>query len=128
MNTLTREQVVAWIKGLSHDELVDFIEVLTEALGMEEREPRWPYIPHMGVSLETVGEPYEIWSLHLRAAGPQKLQVVKALRKATGRSLKETLDLVNRAPVDVFEREGERERVEALAEELRALGADVVVR
>ncbi len=58
----------------------------------------------------------------LTQLGPSKIQVIKHVRAATGLGLKETKDLVERAPVVVFTTT-EQEKAESLARELAAAGA-----
>lgn len=63
----------------------------------------------------------------LSQLGPSKIQVIKHVRAATGLGLKETKDLVERAPVVVLVT-AEREKAESLARELVSVGARAEVR
>ena len=60
----------------------------------------------------------------LKAAGQQKLQVVKKVKELTGLGLKEAKDLVDKAPGVVKENMPKAE-AEGLKSELEALGAEV---
>ena len=60
----------------------------------------------------------------LKAAGAQKLQVVKKVKELTGLGLKEAKDLVDNAPGVVKEGLAKAD-AEGLKSELEALGAEV---
>ena len=60
----------------------------------------------------------------LKAAGAQKLQVVKAVKEQTGLGLKEAKDIVDAAPANV--KEGvDKATAEALKKALEEVGAEV---
>jgi large subunit ribosomal protein L7/L12 len=60
----------------------------------------------------------------LKAAGESKLNVIKAVREATGLGLKEAKDLVDAAPKMV--KEGlKKEEADAMAAKLKEAGATV---
>lgn len=60
----------------------------------------------------------------LKAAGAQKIKVIKAVREATGLGLKEAKEVVDNAPKAVKEAVS-KEEAEALAEKLKEVGAEV---
>lgn len=60
----------------------------------------------------------------LKAAGDKKIQVIKAVREATGLGLKEAKELVDGAPGTI--KEGlPKEEAEALAEKIKEAGGEV---
>ena len=63
----------------------------------------------------------------LKAAGDKKIQVIKAVREATGLGLKEAKEMVDGAPKPV--KEGvSKEEAESLAEKLKEAGGEVEVK
>ncbi len=63
----------------------------------------------------------------LKAAGAQKINVIKVVREATGLGLKEAKDLVDGAPKPVKQGLG-KEEADKLAEQLKAAGAEVEIK
>ena len=63
----------------------------------------------------------------IKSAGQAKLQVVKAVKEATGLGLKEAKEVVDAAPGPVKEKIS-REEAEALKEALVAAGAEVEIK
>lgn len=64
------------------------------------------------------------WNVFLKAAGGQKIPVIKVLREATGLGLKEAKDIADSAPKVV--KEGlKKEDAEELKKKLEAAGATV---
>ncbi len=62
------------------------------------------------------------WKVMLKEGGGQKIQVIKAIREATGLGLKEAKDLVDGAPKVV--KEGlKKEEAEEMKKKLEAAGA-----
>jgi large subunit ribosomal protein L7/L12 len=63
----------------------------------------------------------------LKAAGGNKIQVIKAVREATGLGLKEAKELVESAPKPL--KEGvPKEEADALAEKLKEAGAEIEIK
>jgi len=60
----------------------------------------------------------------LKAAGDKKIQVIKAVREATGLGLKEAKELVDGAPSPIKEAV-DKEEAEALAEKIKEAGGEV---
>ena len=63
----------------------------------------------------------------LKSAGAAKLGVVKAVKEATGLGLKESKEIVDKAPVDVKEKVSKAE-AEALKAALEEAGAEVEIK
>jgi len=63
----------------------------------------------------------------LKAIGDKKIQVIKAVREVTALGLKEAKELVDNAPKPI--KEGlSKEDAEALAEKIKAVGAEVEIK
>lgn len=63
----------------------------------------------------------------LKSAGDKKIQVIKAVREATGLGLKEAKELVDGAPKPVKEKIS-KEDADALAEKIKEAGGEVEVK
>jgi len=73
---------------------------------------------------EEAAEEQTEFDVVLTAAGDKKIQVIKAVREATGLGLKEAKALVDGAPSPVKEKV-DKEEADALAEKLKEAGAEV---
>ncbi len=110
--------------GLTLKEAVDLGDYLKEEYGIE---------PAAGGAVMMAGGPAgaaeEVeekteFDVILKAAGDQKIKVIKAVREATGLGLKEAKDLVDGAPKAV--KEGvPKEEAEKLAEAIKEAGGEV---
>ncbi|MBQ0142510.1 MAG: 50S ribosomal protein L7/L12 [Prevotellaceae bacterium] len=80
-----------------------------------------------GPAAEAVAEEKTSFDVVLKAAGAQKLQVVKAVKESCGLGLKEAKDLVDAAPCNV--KEGvDKATAEALKAALEGAGAEVEIK
>ncbi len=68
--------------------------------------------------------PSGAYSVYLQAAGPNKIQVIKAIREAIGVGLKEAKDMVEGAPSTVKEAASKAD-AEKIKKELEEAGAKV---
>lgn len=67
----------------------------------------------------------ESWSVVLTATGPNKIPLVKEVRAATGKNLKETVELVNAPPPQTIKSGLDEATAKALAASIAATGASV---
>ncbi|MHC4994926.1 MAG: 50S ribosomal protein L7/L12, partial [Planctomycetota bacterium] len=67
------------------------------------------------------------FSVILKAAGDKKIQVIKAVREATGLGLKEAKELVDGAPSAIKENIP-KDEADALAEKVKEAGGEVEVK
>ncbi|MEM9111137.1 MAG: 50S ribosomal protein L7/L12, partial [Planctomycetota bacterium] len=76
---------------------------------------------------EEAAEEKTSFDVVLKGDGGKKIQVIKAVREATGLGLKEAKEMVEGAPANV--KEGvDKEEAEKVAEALKEAGADVEVK
>ena len=71
-----------------------------------------------------VAEEKDSFNVVLKAAGEQKIQVIKVVREATGKGLKEAKDLVDAAPA-VIKEGAKKEEAEELKKKLEDAGGIV---
>ncbi len=76
-----------------------------------------------GAAAEEVEEKTE-FDVILKAAGDKKIQVIKAVREATGLGLKEAKEMVDGAPKTIKEALP-KEEADALAEKIKEAGGEV---
>ena len=122
---LTTEDWIEELKGISVLELSERIKALEEEFGVSATAVAAAAPAAAGAGAEDgAGEESSTVDVVLNAAGDKKIQVIKAVRAATGLGLKEAKALVDGAPKAV--KEGiEREEAEKLKGELEEAGGEV---
>ena len=122
---LTTEDWIEELKGISVLELSERIKALEEEFGVSATAVAAAAPAAAGAGAEDgAGEESSTVDVVLNAAGDKKIQVIKAVRAATGLGLKEAKALVDGAPKAV--KEGiEREEAEKLKAELEEAGGEV---
>ena len=114
------------IQGLTLMEAADLVKVLEEKLGVSAAAPMamMAAAPAAGGGAAAEAEEKTEFTVTLKAAGANKIQVIKAVREATGLGLKEAKAVVDEAPKAVKENVS-KEEAEALKKALEAAGAEV---
>jgi len=104
-------------------ELAEFVKAMEEKFGISAAMP----VMAAGAGAAAGGAEAEektAWKVVLKEGGSQKIQVIKAIREATGLGLKESKDMVDAAPKTV--KEGlKKDEAEDLKKKLEAAGATV---
>lgn len=118
------KDLVKQIEELSVMDLADLIKVLEEKFGVSPMIAVSSAVPSGGGTEGDVKEEKTSFNVELKAAGDQKLQVLKALREITGLGLKEAKDMVESAPKTVKE-SVKKEEAEEMKKKLEAAGATV---
>ena len=115
------------IQGLTLMEAADLVKVLEEKLGVSAAAPMaMAAAPAAGGGAAVEEEEKTEFTVTLKAAGANKIQVIKAVREATGLGLKEAKAVVDEAPKAVKENVS-KEEAEALKKALEAAGAVVAL-
>ena len=125
---ISQADVVEYIKNLKLSEVKGLIEILEEELGVEASAPMMA-MPMAGGAAgggEEAEEKTE-FNVVLTEMGAQKINVIKAVRAATGLGLKEAKDLVEGAPSEV-KTALPKDEAEALKKQLEEAGATVEVK
>jgi large subunit ribosomal protein L7/L12 len=126
---MTTEEWIEELKGISVLELSERIKALEEEFGVSATAVAAAApAAGAGAALEDgAGEEAATVDVVLTAPGDKKIQVIKAVRAATGLGLKEAKALVDGAPNPV--KEGlDREEAEKLKGELEEAGGGVELR
>ena len=117
-------QILDLVKGLTILELADLVKALEEEFGVSAAPVAVAAAP--GAAAAPVEEKTE-FDVVLKAAGANKLAVIKVAREITGLGLKDAKDLVEAAPKTI--KEGiAKDEADKIAEQLKAAGAEVEVK
>ena len=119
-------QILELVKGLTILELADLVKALEEEFGVSAAPVAAVAAPGAGAAAPAAEEKTE-FDVILKAAGANKLAVIKVAREITGLGLKDAKDLVESAPKAI--KEGvSKEEADKIAEDLKAAGAEVEVK
>ena len=118
-------QILELVKDLTILELADLVKALEEEFGVSAAPVAAAPVAG-GAAAAPVEEKTE-FDVVLKAAGANKLAVIKVAREITGLGLKDAKDLVESAPKTVKEAVS-KEEAEKIAEQLKAAGAEVEVK
>ena len=116
------EDIVSKVGELKVTELAELVKAMETKFGVSAAMP----MAAAGGGVAGGGEAEEktAWDVILKSGDEQKIQVIKALREATGLGLKESKDMVDAAPKPV--KTGlKKEEAEELKKKLEATGATV---
>ena len=116
-------QILDIVKGLTILELADLVKALEEEFGVSAAPVAAAAAPVAAAPVEEKTE----FDVVLKAAGANKLAVIKVAREITGLGLKDAKDLVESAPKTVKEAVS-KEEAEKIAEQLKAAGAEVEIK
>ena len=123
---MSTEDWIEELKGISVLELSERIKALEEEFGVSATAvaAAAPAAGGAAAAEDGAGEESATVDVVLTAAGDKKIQVIKAVRAATGLGLKEAKALVDGAPKPV--KEGlDREEADKLKGELEEAGGEV---
>jgi len=121
------QEIAEKIEKLTLIEASELKKILEEKFGVTAAAPMVVSGGMMPVGTGTsapVAEEKTEFTVLLKSAGPQKINVIKVVRAATGLGLKEAKDLVDGAPKNVKESIS-KDEAEKLKKELEEAGATV---
>ena len=119
-------QILELVKDLTILELADLVKALEEEFGVSAA-PVAAAAPVAGGAAAPAVEEKTEFDVILKAAGANKLAVIKVAREITGLGLKDAKDLVESAPKAIKEAVA-KDEAEKIAEQLKAAGAEVEVK
>jgi len=122
MSTITKDQVIEWLSGQSVLDLAALVKDLEGKWGVSAAAAASAG-PAAAAPAAAVEEKTE-FTVVLKAAGANKIGVIKEVRAITGLGLKEAKDLVEGAPKPVKEGANKAE-AEEIKKKLEAAGAAV---
>jgi large subunit ribosomal protein L7/L12 len=128
--SVTQQQVVDYIKGISVLELSQLVKALEAELGVSAAAAMPMAMPGMmaggGAAAAPVEEKTE-FTVTLTEIGGNKINVIKAVREVTSLGLKEAKDLVESAPKPI--KEGvSKDEAAAIKKKFEEAGAKVEIK
>ncbi len=126
---MTKEEILDAIKVMSVMDLADLVKALEQEFGVSAAAP--VAVAAAGAASVAAPAPVEEeekseFNVILKEIGPNKINVIKAVREVTTLGLKEAKELVESAPVTV--REGvTKDEASQMKEKLEATGANVTL-
>jgi large subunit ribosomal protein L7/L12 len=124
MSTITKEQFVEYIKGLTLIQAAELVKELEEIFGVSAAAPVAVAVAGAAAPAAEAQTEFEVI---LKAGGEKKLDVIKEVRALTGLGLKEAKDLVEGAPKSVKAGVTKAE-AEEIKKKLTAAGATVDIK
>ncbi|EJU26104.1 MULTISPECIES: 50S ribosomal protein L7/L12 [Selenomonas] len=120
---MTKEEILQAIEGMTVLELSELVKDMEEKFGVSAAAP--VAVAAAGAAPAAAGgEEKTEFTVVLAAAGDKKINVIKAVREATGLGLKEAKELVDGAPAPIKENIAKAE-AEELKKKLEEAGATV---
>ena len=120
---LTKEDIINAVAEMSVMDVVELVEAMEEKFGVSAAAA----VVAGGAAGGEAAEEQTEFDVILTSAGSQKVQVIKAVRGATGLGLKEAKGLVDGAPAPL--KEGvDKAEAEALKAQLEEAGASVEIK
>lgn len=129
---MSKEEIVGAIKGLSVLDLVDLVKTLEQEFGVSAAAPAAVAAPAAGApaapaeAAPPAEEPTEFNAI-LTVVGPNKINVIKAVREVTALGLKEAKAVVDEAPKPIKENVS-KEEAEAIRAKMVDAGATVEIK
>ena len=121
--SITKDQILEAVAAMSVMEVVELIEAMEEKFGVSAAAAVVSGGGDAGAAVEEQTE----FTVILKAAGPNKVAAIKAVRGATGLGLKEAKAVVDVAPSPV--KEGiDKAEADALKAVLEEAGAEVEIK
>jgi len=112
------------LAGLTLKQAVDLGDYMKEAYGIEPVAGAVAVAAAPGAGDAEEAEEQTSFDVVLTAIGDKKIQVIKAVREATGLGLKEAKELVDGAPGPIKEGVA-KDEADALAEKIKEAGGEV---
>src|SRR3989338_6948874 len=117
---MNKDELITQIEKMTVVELADLVKAMEEKFGISAAAPQ----AAGGGAAGAAEEVKDTFNVVLKAFGEQKINVIKAVREATGLGLAESKALVESAPKNV--KEGiKKSEAEELKAKLEAVGATV---
>ncbi len=117
------KEIVESIEKMSVLDLAELVSLLEDKFGVSASAPMAVAAAPAAGGEDGVAEKSE-FTVELKDAGSQKIQVIKAVREVTGLGLKEAKDIVDAAPKAIKENI-KKEEAEELKKKLEDAGATV---
>ncbi len=125
---LTKEEIISAIKEMNVVDLADLVKSLEDEFGVTAAAPvAVAAAPSGGAEAVVEEEEKTEFEVHIREIGPNKINVIKAVREVTSLGLREAKELVESAPAAVKE-SVPRDEADSVKAKLEEAGAVVEVK
>ena len=126
---LTKEELISAIKEMNVVDLADLVKSLEDEFGVTAAAPVAVAAAPAGEAAATAPAEEEKteFEVHIREIGPNKINVIKAVREVTSLGLREAKELVESAPAAVKE-SVPRDEADSVKAKLEEAGAVVEVK
>ncbi len=124
---LTKDDILNAIENMSVLDLSELVKALEEKFGVSAQAFAVPAgVPAGGGQNGQAAEEKTEFDVNLKSVGAKKIQVIKVVRIVTGLGLRESKDLVDKAPSTVKEKVS-KEDAENIKKQLEEAGAEVEI-
>jgi len=124
--SITKEDVISFIEKMTVLDLAELVKELEEKFGVSAAAPVAVAVAGAAPAAEAAEEQTE-FDVILKAAGANKINVIKVVRALTSLGLKEAKDLVDGAPASVKTGVSKQEADEAVKQLVEA-GAEAAIK
>ncbi|MFT6291504.1 MAG: large subunit ribosomal protein L7/L12 [Ilumatobacter sp.] len=124
---MSQEEILDAISALTVIELKELLDAFEEKFDVTAAAPAAVAMAAPAAGGDAGGDEQSEFDVVLNGAGPQKIQVVKAVKDLLGVGLKDAKDLVDGAPKSLLEKVS-KDEAEAAKAKLEEVGADVEVK
>lgn len=121
------QKLVSEIEKMSVLDLSELVKVLEEKFGVSAAAPMMVGPAMAGADAAEAVEEKSEFDVEVTAIGASKINVIKAVREATGLGLKDAKDLVDAAPKVIKEKVAKAD-AEAMKKKLEEAGATVTLK
>jgi len=122
------QDLVEKIENLSVGDLAELVKILEKKFGVSAAAPVAMVASNVSVPAEIAAkEEKSVFNVELTAVGDKKIEVIKVVRDATQKGLKEAKDLVDAAATSsqLLKENVKKEEAEDLKKKFEAVGAKV---
>lgn len=126
MSALSKDQILDSIASMSVMEVCDLIKMMEDKFGVTAAAPVAVAAAAAGPAAAAAEEQTE-FTVHLKAFGENKVEVIKVIRALTNLGLKEAKDLVEAAPSVVKDSVSKKD-AEDMKKKLEAAGAQAEIK
>lgn len=124
---LTKDEIIGAIKEMNVVDLADLVKSLEDEFGVTAAAPMAMAAAPTAEAAVIEEEEKTEFEVHIREIGPNKINVIKAVREVTSLGLREAKELVESAPAAVKE-SVPRDEADSVKAKLEDAGAVVEVR
>ena len=121
------KKLVEEIEKMTVLDLAELVKILEDKFGVSAAAPVAAAVPAVAESSGEAKEEKSVFNVELTAVGDKKIEVIKAVRDATEKGLKEAKDLVDAAATasQIIKENVKKEEAEELKKKFEAAGAKV---